>query len=211
MIYTVPANYPGHGRRVYPGFLQHAGFVAMNPDRHVSSHYDYYLNLVEGDKEDAEAHVRFYDEYNAVLDMAAEYYLDTIRDVFQEFHLANGTWVVDGKPVRPEDIKGTALFTIEGELDDISGSGQTEAAQDLCSSIPNAQAAPDRAQVRPLRHLLWPALARVRVSAAARLHPPLRQQHAHQSGRLTTAPAQRKVIPTQTGPELPWSDDETMS
>ncbi|MGO4612410.1 polyhydroxyalkanoate depolymerase, partial [Variovorax sp. 2RAF20] len=76
-------NYPGHGRKVYPGFLQHAGFVAMNPDRHLSSHYDYYLNLVEGDADDAEAHVRFYDEYNAVLDMDAEYYLDTIREVFQ--------------------------------------------------------------------------------------------------------------------------------
>ncbi len=111
----------------------------MNPDRHVSSHYDYYLSLIEGDTEDAEAHVRFYDEYNAVLDMAAEYYLETIRDVFQEFHLANGTWVIEGKPVRPQDIKGTALFTIEGELDDISGSGQTEAAHGLCTGIPKAR------------------------------------------------------------------------
>ncbi|MDK3025669.1 polyhydroxyalkanoate depolymerase [Cupriavidus taiwanensis] len=136
VIYTVPANYPGHGRRVYPGFLQHAGFVAMNPDRHLSSHYDYYLSLVEGDADDAEAHVRFYDEYNAVLDMAAEYYLDTIREVFQEFRLANGTWDIDGKPVRPQDIKGTALMTIEGELDDISGAGQTAAAHDLCAGIP---------------------------------------------------------------------------
>ncbi len=120
VIYTVPANYPGHGRRVYPGFLQHAGFVAMNPDRHLSSHYDYYLSLVQGDADDAEAHVRFYDEYNAVLDMAAEYYLDTIREVFQEFRLANGTWAIDGNPVRPQDIEGTSLLTIEGELDDIS-------------------------------------------------------------------------------------------
>ncbi|MNN08812.1 acyl-CoA synthetase [compost metagenome] len=136
VIYTVPANYPGHGRRVYPGFLQHAGFVAMNPDRHLSSHYDYYLSLVEGDADDAEAHVRFYDEYNAVLDMSAEYYLDTIREVFQEFRLANGTWAIDGKPVRPQDIKSTALMTVEGELDDISGAGQTAAAHDLCSGIP---------------------------------------------------------------------------
>ncbi|KDP85636.1 esterase, partial [Cupriavidus sp. SK-3] len=136
VIYTVPANYPGHGRKVYPGFLQHAGFVAMNPDRHLSSHYDYYLNLVEGDADDAEAHVRFYDEYNAVLDMDAEYYLDTIREVFQEFRLANGTWEIEGKPVRPQDIKGTALLTIEGELDDISGAGQTAAAHELCAGIP---------------------------------------------------------------------------
>ncbi len=73
----------------------------MNPDRHLSSHYDFYLSLVEGDADDAEAHVRFYDEYNAVLDMAAEYYLDTIKEVFQEFRLANGTWEIDGAPVRP--------------------------------------------------------------------------------------------------------------
>ncbi len=139
VIYTVPANYPGHGRKVYPGFLQHAGFVAMNPDRHLSSHYDYYLNLVEGDADDAEAHVRFYDEYNAVLDMDAEYYLDTIREVFQEFRLANGTWEIDGQSVRPQDIKGTALLTIEGELDDISGAGQTAAAHELCAGIPKAR------------------------------------------------------------------------
>jgi poly(3-hydroxybutyrate) depolymerase len=135
VIHTVPANYPGHGRRVYPGFLQRAGFVAMNPDRHLSSHYDYYLSLVQGDADNAEAHVRFYDEYNAVLDMAAEYYLDTIREVFQEFRLANGTWVVEGEPVRPQDITDTALLTIEGELDDISGAGQTAAAHELCEGI----------------------------------------------------------------------------
>jgi poly(3-hydroxybutyrate) depolymerase len=139
VIYRVPPNYPGGGRRVYPGFLQHTGFVAMNPDRHLNSHYDYFLDLVRGDDDNVEQHRKFYDEYNAVLDMAAEYYLETIRDVFQEFHLANGTWVIDGKPVRPQDIKNTALFTIEGELDDISGSGQTEAAHDLCGGIPKSR------------------------------------------------------------------------
>jgi len=139
VIDTVPANYPGHGRRVYPGFLQHAGFVAMNPDRHVTSHYDYYLSLIQGDADDAEAHVRFYDEYNAVLDMAAEYYLDTIREVFQEFRLANGSWEIKGDLVKPQDIKTSALLTIEGELDDISGTGQTAAAHDLCAGIPAAR------------------------------------------------------------------------
>jgi poly(3-hydroxybutyrate) depolymerase len=138
VIYTVPSNYPGSGRRVYPGFLQHSGFVAMNPERHISSHYDFYRHLLRGDDEDAEAHRRFYDEYNAVLDMAAEYYLETIRIVFQEFRLAEGTWVVEGEPVRPQDIRDTALLTIEGELDDISGSGQTRAAHDLCTGIPPA-------------------------------------------------------------------------
>ncbi len=135
VIYRVPTNFPGAGRAVYPGFLQHTGFVAMNPDRHATSHYDYFLDLVQGDDEGAEAHRQFYDEYNAVLDMPAEYYLDTIKTVFQDFALINGTWVVDGQLVRPQDIKGTALLTVEGELDDISGAGQTRAAHGLCSGI----------------------------------------------------------------------------
>ncbi|MGK2898972.1 MAG: polyhydroxyalkanoate depolymerase [Burkholderiaceae bacterium] len=136
VIYRVPTNFPGSGRAVYPGFLQHTGFVAMNPDRHMSSHYDYFLDLVRGDDDSAEFHRDFYDEYNAVLDMPAEYYLDTIRIVFQDFALVSGTWVVKGEPVRPQDIKTTALLTIEGELDDISGAGQTKAAHDLCTGIP---------------------------------------------------------------------------
>jgi len=136
VIYRVPQNYPGAGRRVYPGFLQHTGFVAMNPDRHANSHYDYFLDLIRGDDDSADAHRRFYDEYNAVLDMPAEYYLDTIKTVFQDFALVHGSWQVRGQPVRPQDITGTALLTVEGELDDISGSGQTRAAHDLCAGIP---------------------------------------------------------------------------
>lgn len=139
VIYTVPSNYPGAGRRVYPGFLQHSGFVAMNPDRHMKAHWDYFLDLVRGDKEDAAHHVAFYDEYNAVLDMDANFYLDTIRTVFQKFELPNGTWKIAGEIVHPKDIKTTALLTIEGELDDISGSGQTQAAHDLCSGIPKSR------------------------------------------------------------------------
>jgi poly(3-hydroxybutyrate) depolymerase len=135
MIYSVPPNYPGFGRKVYPGFLQHAGFIAMNPGRHAQSHWDFYMHLREGDNESAEEHRKFYDEYNAVLDMPAEYYLETIKTVFQEFRLPLGTWEIDGKLVRPQDIKNVALLTIEGELDDISGTGQTQAAQDLCSGI----------------------------------------------------------------------------
>ena len=135
VIYRVPVNYPGSGRAVYPGFLQHSGFVAMNPDRHLSSHYDYFLDLVRGDGDSADSHREFYDEYNAVLDMPAEYYLDTIKVVFQDFALVNGTWHVNGQLVRPQDIKTTALLTIEGELDDISGAGQTRAAHDLCTGI----------------------------------------------------------------------------
>lgn len=139
VIFKVPSNYPGYLRSVYPGFLQHAGFVAMNPDRHLNSHWDYYLDLVKGDQEDVESHRRFYDEYNAVLDLPAEYYLDTIKIVFQEHRLPNGTWYVRGQRVAPEDIRTVALFTIEGELDDISGSGQTQAAHDLCRNIPKSR------------------------------------------------------------------------
>ncbi|WP_395700655.1 polyhydroxyalkanoate depolymerase [Aquabacterium sp.] len=139
VIYRVPPNFPGAGRRVYPGFLQHTGFVAMNPDRHLSSHYDYFLDLVRGDEDSVDAHRAFYDEYNAVLDMPAEYYLDTIKTVFQDFALVNGTWDVDGTLVRPQDISTSALLTVEGELDDISGAGQTRAAHDLCTGIPKAR------------------------------------------------------------------------
>jgi len=135
VIYKVPNNFAGAGRRVYPGFLQHSGFVAMNPDRHVSSHYDYFLDLVRGDDNSADSHREFYDEYNAVLDMPAEYYLDTIKVVFQDFALVNGTWYKDGVQVRPQDIKTGAMLTIEGELDDISGAGQTHAAHALCTGI----------------------------------------------------------------------------
>ena len=140
VIYRVPPNYPGAGRRVYPGFLQHAGFIAMNPDRHTSSHYDYFRDLIKGDLSSAETHRKFYDEYNAVLDMDAPYYLQTIQTVFQDFKLVHGTWDVrspEGKleRVRPQDITGTCLLTVEGELDDISGVGQTKAAHALCKGI----------------------------------------------------------------------------
>ena len=140
VIYRVPASFPGAGRRVYPGFLQHSGFVAMNPDRHLKSHYDYFKDLIKGDNSSAESHRQFYDEYNAVLDMDADYYLETIATVFQEFKLVRGTWDVKSdsgaiERVRPQDITNCGLLTVEGELDDISGSGQTKAALNLCTGI----------------------------------------------------------------------------
>jgi poly(3-hydroxybutyrate) depolymerase len=140
VIYTVPSNFPGAGRRVYPGFLQHTGFVAMNRERHTTSHFDYFKDLIKGDDASVEAHRTFYNEYNAVLDMDASYYLETISTVFQDFKLVKGTWEVKnpkGKAelVKPGDIKTTAVMTVEGELDDISGSGQTRAALDMCSGV----------------------------------------------------------------------------
>ena len=136
VIDRVPAKYPGYMRRVYPGFLQLAGFVSLNPGRHLDSHKDYFYHLVRGDGDSAESHRQFYDEYNAVMDLPAEYYLDTIRLVFIEQQLPRRQMQVAGKRVDPSAISKVALFTIEGELDDISGSGQTQAAHDLCVNIP---------------------------------------------------------------------------
>jgi poly(3-hydroxybutyrate) depolymerase len=143
VIYRVPTTFPGAGRRVYPGFLQHTGFVAMNPEHHAKSHYDYFKDLIKGDDASTDAHRTFYDEYNAVLDMDADYYLETIKVVFQDFSLVSGTWDVtgvDGKleRVRPADITTTALMSVEGELDDISGSGQTQAVHGICTGVPAA-------------------------------------------------------------------------
>jgi len=139
VIDKVPAKYPGHRRNVCPGFMLLAGFMSMNLDRHFDSHKDYFYDLVKGDGESAEAHRRFYDEYNAVMDLPAEYYLDTVKMVFQEHQLPLGKMVLKGKPVHPSAITRTALFTIEGELDDISGLGQTQAAHDLCTGIPASE------------------------------------------------------------------------
>jgi poly(3-hydroxybutyrate) depolymerase len=136
MTDEVPARFPGRGRRVYPGFLLHAGFMALNPVRHIGSHWEFYQHLVEGDLNDAEEHRRFYDEFNAVMDLPAEYYLDCIRTIFQEPQLPLGRRYVDGERVAPETITGSSLLTIEGELDNISGPGQTRAAHDLCTGIP---------------------------------------------------------------------------
>lgn len=139
VIARVPAKYTGFGRRVYPGFLQHYGFIAMNPGRHAKSHWEFFLDLLKGDTDDAQAHRKFYDEYNAVLDLDAAYYLETVRRVFQEFHLPRGVMDVRGERVDPRAIRDTALMTVEGELDDISLPGQTYAAHGLCASIPPHQ------------------------------------------------------------------------
>ena len=139
VIHRVPPKYPGYNRQVYPGFLQHLGFVAMNPQRHLFAHWDYFNHLMVGDGESAEQHRRFYDEYNAVLDMPAEYYLDTVKTVFQDFDLPKGRMHVREELVRPQAIHAPALLTVEGELDDISGDGQTEAAHFLCLNIPRTR------------------------------------------------------------------------
>jgi poly(3-hydroxybutyrate) depolymerase len=137
VVYNVPLIYPGAMRRVYPGFLQLTGFMTMNMDRHIDAHVKLYDNLVTGDGDSVDQHKRFYDEYLSVMDMTAEFYLDTIQRIFQDHDLADGKYYWRGQLVKPELIKNTALMTVEGENDDISGIGQTQAAHDICSGVPD--------------------------------------------------------------------------
>jgi polyhydroxyalkanoate depolymerase len=135
VITTVPARYPGAFRRVYPGFLQLAGFISMNFDRHVSAHWRMFRQLAEGDFAGMAAARAFYDEYSAVMDLPAEFYLETIDRVFQRYDLANGRFRVHGELVDPGAVRNTALMTVEGERDDICAVGQTVAAHDLCRNL----------------------------------------------------------------------------
>jgi polyhydroxyalkanoate depolymerase len=136
LISTVPARYRGAHRRVYPGFLQLASFMSMNLPRHVRAHLDLYEDIVKGNDAKADAGRTFYDEYFAVFDMPAEFYLETVRKVFQEHHLARGIFEWRGQHVDTGAIKKTALLTVEGERDDICAPGQTMAAHDLTPGIP---------------------------------------------------------------------------
>ncbi|MDQ0511106.1 polyhydroxyalkanoate depolymerase [Ancylobacter amanitiformis] len=135
LIATVPPGFAGSGRRVYPGFVQVGAFLAMNMDRHVKAHVELFENLAMGEHEKAHTTKTFYDEYFAVLDLAAEFYLETIRIVFQEHDLPRGVLTYQGEPVDFRAIRRTALLTVEGERDDICAVGQTVAAQDICASL----------------------------------------------------------------------------
>jgi poly(3-hydroxybutyrate) depolymerase len=139
VIATVPFNYPGGGRKVYPGFLQLAGFLSMNIESHMLSHYEMFKHLTMGDQESADTTKRFYDEYLSVCDLTAEFYLQTIEHVFQKHSLPKGEFVHRGKPIDPDAIRDTALLAIEGERDDISGIGQTHAALGLAEHLPAAK------------------------------------------------------------------------
>jgi poly(3-hydroxybutyrate) depolymerase len=136
VIATVPAIYAGAGRKVYPGFLQLAGFMAMNLGDHLTSHWEMFKHLIEGDEESAETTRKFYDEYLSVCDMTAEFYLQTVDVVFQRHLLPKGKMMHRGRKVDPKAITDTALLAVEGERDDISGIGQTKAALDLASRLP---------------------------------------------------------------------------
>jgi poly(3-hydroxybutyrate) depolymerase len=137
----VPYGFPGFGRWVYPGFLQLSGFMSMNIDRHLGAHLRMFEHLIRGDGDSAEQHRRFYDEYMSVMDMTAEFYLQTVDLVFRKHALPKGEWASRGVRIEPAAIHDIALMTIEGELDDISAPGQTVAAQDLCRNIPRKKRA----------------------------------------------------------------------
>jgi polyhydroxyalkanoate depolymerase len=135
LIATVPRVYPGAGRRVYPGFVQLSAFMSMNLDRHVKAHVEMHRLIADGEREKADVLKAFYDEYFAVLDLDADFYLETVQRVFQEFHLARGKLHWHGRLINPAAIRRTALLTVEGERDDICSIGQTLAAHDLCSGL----------------------------------------------------------------------------
>ncbi len=139
VIATVPSIYPGAGRKVYPGFLQLAGFMTMNLGDHLVSHWEMFKHLVQGDEESAAATQRFYDEYRSVCDMTAEFYLQTVDVVFQRHLLPDGEMTHRGRRVDPAAVRDTALLAIEGERDDISGIGQTKAALDIATKLPKAK------------------------------------------------------------------------
>ena len=136
VIMPAPWPMPGFGREVYPGFLQLSGFMSMNLDRHIMAHKDFFMHLVKNDGDGADKHRDFYDEYLAVMDLTAEFYLQTVDTVFVRHSLPKGEMTHRGTPVDPASIRNVALFTVEGENDDISGLGQTRAAHDLCVNIP---------------------------------------------------------------------------
>ena len=181
VIGVVPINHPGRGRRVYPGFLQLQGFMSLNLERHVGEHIGLFTNMVKGDGDSAIEHRKFYDEYLAVMDLSADFYLDTIQKVFIEQHMADGRFMWRGRKVRPDAIVKTALFTIEGEKDDITGVGQTEAAHRMCSSLP----------LTMRQHYLQPRVGHYGLFNGRRwreeLYPHVRnfiQNHSHSHGKI---------------------------
>ncbi len=135
MIGVVPWRYKGAGRRVYPGFMQLTAFVSMNLDKHIGAHMRQFRHVAAREEEEAETHRNFYDEYLAVMDLTAEFYLETVERIFMRHELATGELIYRGRPVRPSAIRKTFLLTVEGERDDICGLGQTSAALDLCSNL----------------------------------------------------------------------------
>jgi poly(3-hydroxybutyrate) depolymerase len=187
VVMPVPWPNPGFGRMVYPGFLQLSGFMSMNLDRHIIAQKDFFMHLVKNDGDGAEKHREFYDEYLAVMDLTAEFYLQTVETVFVRHSLPKGEMTHRGVAVDPTAIRKTALLTVEGENDDISGLGQTQAAQDLCVNIPDSMRA----------HYVQPAVGHYGVFNGSRFRaeiaPRVRDFIATHG---TRAPAKPKLVPT---------------
>ena len=179
-------------RDVYPGFLQLHGFMSMNLDRHLEAHRNLFLNLVKGDGDSAQKHKEFYDEYLAVMDLTAEFYLQTVDTVFVRHALPDGEMMHRDRPVDPQQIRRVALLTIEGEHDDISGVGQTEAAQRLCINIPperqGALAAAGRRSLRRVQRFAFPRRNR---AAHRRLRPVDEPRAARRRRRASKAAGSR--------------------
>jgi poly(3-hydroxybutyrate) depolymerase len=189
VIMRAPWPVPGFGREVYPGFLQLSGFMSMNLDRHIIAHKDFFMHLVKNDGDGAEKHREFYDEYLAVMDLTAEFYLQTVDTVFVRQALPKGRMSHRGVPVDPAAIRNTALFTVEGENDDISGLGQTEAAQDLCVNIPAERKA----------HYMQPAVGHYGVFNGSRFRAqivPRIVDFIASHGRAERRPARPRLVRT---------------
>jgi poly(3-hydroxybutyrate) depolymerase len=191
VIMRAPWPVPGFGREVYPGFLQLSGFMSMNLDRHIIAHKDFFMHLVKNDGDGAEKHREFYDEYLAVMDLTAEFYLQTVDTVFVRQALPKGRMTHRGAPVDPAAIRNTALFTVEGENDDISGLGQTEAAQDLCVNIPAERKA----------HYMQPAVGHYGVFNGSRFRAqivPRIVDFIARHGRAERRPARPRLVRTSS-------------
>ncbi len=185
VIVTVPWPNRGFMRRVYPGFLQLSGFMSMNLERHIDAHMDQFLHLIEGDGDSAAAHRAFYDEYLAVMDLTAEFYLQTVETVFQRHALPRGEMLHRDRPVRPEAIRDVALMTIEGERDDITGRGQTEAAHGLCTGLPGRMKA-HHTQAKVGHYGIFNG-SRCRHHILPRMEAFIRAHRAPVRGRVTSA------------------------
>jgi len=202
----VPLGHPGFGRDVYPGFLQLSGFMSLNLDRHVTAHWDLYKHLVQGDGSSAEKHREFYDEYLAVMDLTAEFYLQTIDTVFVRHALPEGRMTYRGRTIDLSSIRHVALMTVEGEKDDISGVGQTKAAHRLCSQIPNSMRV----------HYVQPNVghygvfngSRFATEIAPRIQAFIYGQEASrpQWDRTGLAPSGRQLVPEGSIGTLLWGD-----
>ena len=199
LIGRVPWRLTGAGRRVYPGFLQLSAFISMNRERHVEAFRKYFAHLAAGEEAEAKAIGDFYNEYMAVADLSADFYLETVRLVFQEYALPLGRLTLRGRKIDPTAIRRTALLTVEGERDDICAIGQTLAAQELTRPAALAAHPPRAAERRPLRRLQRPALAAAHLPGRPQRHPGFAVGAGRRAGRGVPGRQGRRSQRAQSG------------